>query len=49
MENLNILPENKCKHDFITLGALVTRMDPGQIPFPTLMNINCTFPAVNIT
>ncbi|MBI4976755.1 MAG: sugar kinase [Spirochaetes bacterium] len=30
---LNILPAEKAKHDFLALGALVTRLDPGIIPF----------------
>jgi 2-dehydro-3-deoxygluconokinase len=33
MDSLNILPKENAKHDFLALGALVTRLDPGQIPF----------------
>ena len=33
MAPLSILPEAGTKHDFLALGALVTRMDPGLVPF----------------
>jgi 2-dehydro-3-deoxygluconokinase len=30
---LNILPENKAALDFVSVGAMVHRLDPGNIPF----------------
>ena len=33
MAALQILPEAGAKHDFLALGALVTRLDPGVVPF----------------
>jgi len=33
MSSLKIPPEAGAKHDFLALGALVTRMDPGVVPF----------------
>ncbi len=33
MPSLNIPPAEGAKHDFLALGALVTRLDPGIVPF----------------
>jgi len=33
MSELKIIPADKAAHDFLALGALVTRLDPGLIPF----------------
>ena len=33
MSTLQILPQMGAKHDFLSLGALVTRLDPGIVPF----------------
>jgi 2-dehydro-3-deoxygluconokinase len=33
MSSLNIPPAQGKKHDFLALGALVTRLDPGIVPF----------------
>ena len=33
MSSLQILPEAGTKHDLLALGAIVTRMDPGIVPF----------------
>lgn len=33
MTSLLIPPESGAKHDFLALGALVTRLDPGIVPF----------------
>jgi 2-dehydro-3-deoxygluconokinase len=33
MSVLSILPAARARHDFLALGALVTRLDPGVVPF----------------